>query len=523
MPTRRQSLLLLSTIGAAALAACQRSIPMPRINVPSGLPGLGPASSLGPPPGSSEVLDRRFGVVEGFADTRTMADIGAGWERLVFFWPDIQPSGPADFSGLGRTLPRQILDSELRRGVRLTGLLEFTPAWAAVNAAHGQHAVPRNLELPVDDPNNYFARFVERIVGYYAGWIDEWIIWNEPDFRPTDRGAGDSVTWLGTDAEFAQLLKVAYLAAKQANPKAAVVFPATTYWVEAQSTPKRDLFYARILQILSGQADVESRGWYHDAVALNLYRSPDDIYRIHGVFTDIQQRHGVSSPVWLTETNAMPSTDRQVPCWQQHVDGWHTTLDEQAAFAVQAYALAAAAGYQRMGFYKMIDDHACDQVAEWGLVRDDGTRRPVATSLATLIHLVEGYTRARFEPLVRKSERWAAWPKDATSFTPNWQVYQVAFDKPGGQRVSVLWNGEGAPLRIRVARHGSSMRAYDVNGIRQSLDNASTITLAAATAYFHLSDTQRDPEGYHYIGGSPMFLVEDDVPADAPVAPPALA
>jgi hypothetical protein len=45
------------------------------------------------------------------------------------------------------------------------------------------------------------------------------------------RGAGNSTTWLGTDQDFAQLLKVGYLAAKSANPKATVSFPATpTGW-----------------------------------------------------------------------------------------------------------------------------------------------------------------------------------------------------------------------------------------------------------------------------------------------------
>ena len=50
---------------------------------------------------------------------------------------------------------------------------------------------------------------------------------------------------------------------------------------------------------------------------------------------------------------------------------------------------------------------------------------------------------------------------------PNWQVYQVAFDKPGNQRVTVLWNGDGSSLRARVRKNGSSAAVIDRGGARQ--------------------------------------------------------
>jgi hypothetical protein len=524
--SRRRALAALAGgLAALALEACQVER-LPRPSLPRVLPPPGPPRALGPPPAPAAALDPRFGVVEGFADPATMADLGAGWERVVFFWPHIQPAGADDFAGLGTSLPRAVLERELRRGVRLAGVLEFTPDWAAGRPADGQRAVPRNLDRPVDDPANYFARFVSEIVRYYAGWIDEWIVWNEPDFRPDDPGAGDSTTWLGTDQEFARLMNVGYLAAKRANPKAVVSFPATAYWVEALSTPKRDLFYDRVLGLLASDPEAEAHACYHDAVAVNLYRSPDDIYRIHGVFKDIQRRHRLDKPVWLTETNAMPSDDRRVPCSDQHADAWRTTLEEQAAFGVQAFALAAAAGYERIGFYKMVDDDACRQVAEWGLVRDDGTRRPVADALARAIHHLAGCTRARFAPLARETARWPAWPADAAAYTPNWRIYQVAIDRPGRRRVTFLWNGDADARRVRIARHGATAEAVQLSGAPHPLasdDRSWAVTLPGATAHFRLSDGVRDPDGYHYIGGAPIFVVEDEVDPSSPVVPPTLA
>jgi hypothetical protein len=469
--------VLIALAVSLLVVACQPTLPRPGplLRAPAGPP------PLGEPPASTPPLDHRFGVVEGFANPGAMADLGAGWERAVFFWPQVQPSGPDDFSGLGRTLSRATLQAEVRRGVRMAGVLEFTPAWAALNPADGALSPPKNLDLPIDDPQNYFARYVSETVRYYAGWIDEWIIWNEPDFRPDDPGAGDSTTWLGTDAQFARLLKVAYLAAKQANPNATVSFPATSYWVEQSQRP---LFYARLLDLLAAEPDAAEHNDFHDAVALNLYRNPDDIYRIHGIFKSIQHAHGIDKPVWLSETNAMPSDDRQAACWQQHTDDpYHTTLDEQAAFGVQAFALAAAAGYQRMAFYKMVDDHACQQGSLWGLLRDDGSSRPVATALGSFIRAVSGYSRAQFVPLARS--------------TAGWKVYQVVFDRPGDERVRVLWNGGATPVRVHTP--------------------GGTVELPGATASF-----STDPAGYHYIGGEPVLIVEGGVDPATPAKPPDL-
>ena len=114
----------------------------------------------------------------------------------------------------------------------MAGLLQFTPTWAATSLDDPGRSVPRNLDLPDDDPRNYWGRFVFETVRYYTGRIDDWIIWNEPEFQPADAAGQGSYTWLGTDQQFARLMEVAYRAAKRANPRAIVAFPGTSYWVD---------------------------------------------------------------------------------------------------------------------------------------------------------------------------------------------------------------------------------------------------------------------------------------------------
>jgi hypothetical protein len=283
----------------------------------------------------------------------------------------------------------------------------------------------------------------------------------------------------------------------------------------------RPQFYERVLDILSRDPDAARYGFYHDVVALNLYRNADDVGRVHGVFKDIQARHGIDKPVWLTETNAMPTDDTRIPCAAQHQAGAiRTTMEEQANFAVQAFAMAAAAGYGRAGFYQMVDDNPCQQPAVWGVTRDDGSRRAVAEALKTAMTAFGGFTRAEFVPLARFEEEWPAWPNDPTSYVPNWQVYQVALDLPGNRRISVVWNGDNAVVRARIRKTGTSARAIDKRGAVQPIGDVQgwwVVDLAPATAHY---DT--DPAGYFFIGGDPLLIVEEGVAGGSPVVPPAL-
>jgi len=194
----------------------------PQISAP---PAAASPASLAPfiPP----VRDSRFGVAEGFKDSALMAELHAGWERVVVPWDQVQPTGPGDFSHLGTTLSADRVRAEVSRGIRLAAVLQFTPDWAQADPSAGQRSVPKNLDLPFDDPQNYWGRFVYETVRAYAGQIDDWVIWNEPDFRAGDPSGG-AYTWAGTDEQFARLLAVGYLAAKKANPSAVVSFPATT-------------------------------------------------------------------------------------------------------------------------------------------------------------------------------------------------------------------------------------------------------------------------------------------------------
>ncbi len=482
------------------------------------------------PSSAPPVLDTRFGIAEGFRNAGVMADIGAGWERLILPWDQLQPSGPGDFSMIGRTLGDAALQGEVNAGVKVAGVFEFTPGWAqgpaTIPGAPGHASPPKNLSLAFDDPNNYFGRLVSETVSRYRGRIDQWVIWNEPEFQPQDPNGPGAVTWAGSDAQFAQLMKVGYLAAKKANPNAIVSFPGTSYWTEKNAG--RAQFYDRVMAIIAQDPSAAQNNYYHDATALNLYRAPDDMLRVYNEFKGIQQKYGIDKPIWLTETNAMPTDDTSVPCAdRQQAKYPKTTQQQQAAYAMQTFALAAAAGYQRIEWYQMIDGDDCAEPL-WGVSRPNGSLRPVKQALKTAVSYFSGFTSAQFVPLTRETQGWPAWPDDPTSLTPNWQVYQVALDRPGNQRVTALWNGDGQTLTTRIRKTGSSAQAFDKNGNPVSVTENQgwwVVDLPGASAFGQVligSQLISDPDGYHFIGGDPVLLVEKDVAPGTRVERPRL-
>ena len=463
-----------------------------------GRPALAPlaASESGP----------AFGATETFrAGTRGRL-MGARWSRLVFWWTSIQPGGPRDW----RTrdyLPDDLLRREQRAGIQQVGLLINTPAWAAEQPAQAPHSAPKGLALPFDHPDNAWGRFARRIATEYRGRIDHWIIWNEPDITAQDPNAR-YYTWAGDEQRYYLLLKTAYRAIKAANSRATVIFAATTYWTDV--TAGRPLYLGRVLGAAAQDPEAGPNGFFFDAVALNLYSSPDDVARIAGEYRAVLAGFGLEKPLWLTEANALPEDDGgQAPApGALQVSG--VTMDLQASYVMQTLSMALAAGYQRVAIHAAADHTLAD--GTFGLVRRDGTLRPAFVAYQVIARYLGQATRYRFAPLERPRRLWPP-----STYHPNWQVYRVVADGAGGRRVSVLWNGDGTPLLVTVPKSGPQALLYDKYGRSLPVEAGADgwqVVLPAATA-----QAPQDPPGYHFIGGDPLLLVEEGVPEGADIPP----
>jgi len=349
-----------------------------------------PTTQLSPAAAQSNGAPR-FGVAEAFRNDAS-TQLGIDWDRIILSWQGIQPNGPGDWQADSYFSP-EILSMLQGRGWDVVGVLQFTPPWAAQNPAHGQRSVPKNLALPASDPNNYFAQFAGRLASHYKGRIDRFVIWNEPEFKPGDRGAGQSATWYGSDEEYYLLLKRAYQAIKAANPNAVVIFGATSYWVDINMG--RQPFFKRILNLAAADPEARANNLFFDVAAFNIYRAPDDLLRIYTEIKQAMKDKGIDKPIWLTETNAMPYDDPATP---KPPDGQRVTLTVQGDYVAQCLAIAAAAGYQRVGWYRLTDGGIWREQEVWGLMRDDGYPRPAFQAFKTVANLIkrgaQGYLRA---------------------------------------------------------------------------------------------------------------------------------
>ena len=418
--------------------------------------------------------DRRFGAIATFENPTAATQLGAGWTRVRFPWADIQPNDSGQWNTSFFT--DQQLNRELAAGREVVGLLVNTPPWALEDG--NIPGVPSGLYLRDDDPNNLWAAFVRRIVGQYAGRINHWIIWNEPDiWEPSYPGR----TWGGDVKSFFQLLRVAYNVIKQTNPDATVHLSAFTYYwdVNYGRTP----FFTRLLDEIVKDPAAADHHYYFDVASANLYFRPDNVYDLIAWHHQQMREHGFDKPLWLTETNAAPSSD---PAWPVANPTFAVTLDEQAYFIIQALAMALAGGASRVAIYKMADvkaDHAANP-EPFGLVREDGSRRPAFSAFQVGASYLAGFTEAT---LAERND-----------------LYAVVTVKRGDSGwTTVAWTRQPSPVKINVPAHAAQATLVDWNGRRQ--------TIAAHDGQYEIEIAGATCTGGCLIGGAPRLIVEGSI------------
>ncbi|GAB4469715.1 MAG: hypothetical protein Kow00124_05150 [Anaerolineae bacterium] len=421
--------------------------------------------------------DPRFGVIETQDAPEAAADLGAAWTRVKFHWGVIQPEGPDQW--VEPAPGDAAIDAELAAGRQVIGLLIGIPDWA-----RDPDGLPRGLYLAPDDAGNSWAAFVREAVRRYRGRIDHWIVWNEPDIWDA---AHPTATWAGSEADFARLLKVTYLAAKGANPEAVIHLAAFTHWWDALYD--REPYFGRLLDELAADPEAAASGYYYDVATMHIYFNPATVYELLEQYRAIQAAHGLEHPFWLVETNAAPSSD---PARVVVDPTFRISPLEQAAYMPQALALALAGGAERIGVYKLIDTPG-DLLANpepFGLLREDGSPRPAYLT-----------TTVAFEQL-------------AGAISVEWvdrgPAAQVVIEKPG-QVVRLVWSRLPAAQTVRLPALASSAQVLDMWGnAREVLAEGGSYMLTLAAG-----ECQETVGDFCMIGGPPLYVIEQ---GDGPAA-----
>jgi hypothetical protein len=415
--------------------------------------------------------DPRFGMTEAFWEPEEAAELKVGWDRILFYWREIQPTGPDDWNTLH--VREEWLAEANAQGRTVVGLIKNTAPWASDDGTEA--GLPRGLYLPIDDEGNLWARFVRRLANYYSQHnVHHWIIWNEPEIESGVYG----YEFAGGARDYYQLLKVAYQVMKEEDPAAIIHLAGLTWWHDQS-------YLRRVLEIAATDTEAPPSNYFFDVISLHIYFRPETIPVILNAVEAIQRDFGVDKPVWINETNAPPNQD---PSWPVSRPDFPVDLDQQAWYLIQAYALGFAEGAEVIGVYKLIDIHLSPGAESFGLLRPDFSRRPSFEAYKTTTRYLD-----RFHRTFKQAD-----PK----------YYVVSFARPSGIS-RVMWARTQEPVFLRLPAVGGSGRLVGPTGAEVSL-------LAENDAYAIKLDGARCA-GECFIGGPPLILVEQaPVPAGGP-------
>jgi hypothetical protein len=244
------------------------------------------------------------------------------------------------------------------------------------------------------------------LVARYKGGVHHWEVWNEPD---------NSLFWKPRPnaREYAELLKSAYKAVKDADPSAKVL----SGGVSGNAVP----FLEEMLAAGAGQS--------FDILALHPYAVPPDPAQgkvqsrpeVHKM-VDIElakyraflMRHSYDRPIWVTELG-----------WPSGY--WQLDAQSQADYLAQAYAQMLASGLAERIFWYSFKDESANPTDSWGLIgwgkgnTDLGPKRPAFSAYATSARMLAGTKpagRLQLGPyqIIDDFEQNSAWTR---SFNPN--------------------------------------------------------------------------------------------------------
>jgi hypothetical protein len=492
---------------------------------------------------STEISASPAGRAERY---RLAAEAGAGWSRWPVYWDLIESSAGFDWSGADA-----VMIGDLEYGFQVDAILLRTPPNYATGGLAGVPgprvgqkrpvgrqllgpsrlaSVPVNLYAPVFsdgtdvpgpgktiNPQNYWARFVFKAVNRYKpggelaaqrGWlagrgVRAWEVWNEPDW---------SFFWTGPVADYYRLLKVAHLAARQADPQAEILIGGLMHWADPG-------WLERLLEEMQRDPDkalATAHGFYFDVVPFHWYSDPRHQFDRTGEARALLSRYGLGDKrLWVNESN--------VPIWDDYPGPTHdsnspgrATIQEAADYIVQATAYAFAAGVERAFTFQLHDDcgNGPDSYDAFGLVRN--TAESVGSGVCAPHPTQPGVPRPAYT-----AYRMTAQQLNDTTFA--WRlrsgdVEEIAFTRPPGDTVRVVWNWSKTPVTVSITATAASVLRIDPLGVTTVLSATNgvyNLTLPGAT-----NVNSFGAPGTVMIGGRPYFIVEQTGSCTADTTPP---
>jgi hypothetical protein len=314
-------------------------------------------------------------------DLALMNRIGFDWQKSLFQWRHIEGEGKGLYDW---TDADRVVVASRSAGVKIIARLDFQPRWTRADGASNG---------PPDDYRHY-ADFVQAFVDRYRagsprGTVHAIEIWNEPNL---DREWGGAPIDTSQAADYVRLLKLAYEAAKRADPSVTVVSGGLSPTCTDDEHARPDDVYLQWLYDAGARPYFDVLGAHGAGYDKPPSASPDESAARHDgcrVFAfrhvedlrTVMERNGDGGKqVWLLEFGW--TTDRQHPAY-----AWHAVTPEtHGDYIVAAYRWAREHWAPWIGVMALwnLPDPNCGRDREeywWGIANPDGTARPALDRL----------------------------------------------------------------------------------------------------------------------------------------------
>ncbi len=365
------------------------------------------------------------------------AAAGVQWGREEFNWEVIEPTDD-NFSFDSYDA---VVEEYEERGIRLVGLLTYSSNWASTK--------PSSSASEFYPPSHAaWKNYVRTVSQHYAGRVDHWEIWNEPNH---------SGFWKGSTQDYVDLLEVTEAALEKGNPKAKLV-------LGGLSGADTD-FLADLYQRLDDRSVI-------DIVAIHPYRShsgnfnsapeahKDGLNRLTTDITNIKsivrQYDKKTTPIWLTEIG-----------WPTHTSG--VSRKEQSQYLTRAYTLALTLPQVKKVFWYSLTDTSADSTdeeANFGILTNSYAQKPSFTAFQfTKENLLKRYPKknqplllGKYGAVVEEFNNQGSWQFAGTECTAG------SVSATGGKlKVTYAFTGTGncyAPIAAETAlpQHTQAIR-----------------------------------------------------------------
>jgi len=389
-----------------------------------------------PPHPSAEALqpDSPFGINTALRpdapdlDARldAMQQAGIKWGRQDFTWRRIErEQGRYDWEPYDR-----LVEQCRAHGLLLFGNLAYAPPFHDPRTTDGVAA---------------YCALAREAARRYAGKVDHWQIWNEPN----------GGFWNGTPEQYARLLAASGQAIHSANPRARVLGLNMAFcdvlWAERilGQVPYDCFDIACFHPYRPPSAPEEKFDWWElDQYVKSWHRhdlTPDyPLVRMSyleqaDALESVMRRFGAPKPLWITEI-----------CWNSHIHPYGTSELRQADLAVRFHALSIASGKIDKVFWWTLADTGTrqfDQGDMVGLMRRDLSPKYAYYAFAWMTRLLDGMRHVRND-----------------AFGP--EVYALVFtDDAKGEDLLLAWSPK--PYAYIRVNNEKGLTQYDIFGTRR--------------------------------------------------------